>query len=1766
MRITKSYNETPKGIQLEFDPELSNADLKQYLISVGFKNANRNKSVWYIRGVRPSYDRYASALENASKEGKDLLEVKIEPSYKAIRDNIDHKLFSLVTASIEFEDQEIKNKHYVVFEDFRVSAEDIANRFLTSLLGDKFKGLKVTAKNFKEKARNAFDEGRIITGVSESNDVRKKTVATRKESSVSPISKSLTNNEEGIYTKTTAGERYEEFPLPLPLPIEAIVVIVKNKEGKFVNGMELRISNEFINEEFMYFPMKTDNSFSTKKEALSAVLLNVFDDIKSVIRKLEKGNENVITPLYKGLEVLFNYASEKGIDLPTIEFQGSKEIIVQSETKQLSLTNEEGIYTPETAGDRYEIIEIPFSKKAKYKATIRLVKDENEKFRFAVDFSRNVGTHFSSQGGGISHQRHDQYNLKSEAIRDALMIFVDNIQEGLRESYKSTGELKETRQVLKIALKNIGDFAEKQSIFLITEQSKNIIKDLNNENLLIDFPELQSKKLDNDSLSTIVEQFIEKLADLEDLSEIKETEDLIIGTRLFLEEALTHSNEESFIRDLKEIINRLESAEEPLLLEPEHIKNDYIEGINKLARLLRVKSLVNLSTSLTNENGVYTPETEEDRYEVLSIPFTKNLKFEATIKLVQDEQNQYLYGLSVTNTLSGWSGYSFSPSKEDSAYWSREDALEAAILQVLDGVQYEHTEALRIGASEALKKAYKKTILAIYDFADSIEIKLPDEKSKAVLPLSIDEEESKKREKAEKKTDDSSELEIEEDDEGTTSIIGNTQKRSIEETTTKTTDSKRVTVQSIIDKLTDLEIDTEGVTETIIATFRLALEEALQIENEETFIDSVIQTIEDQKDWIDDIEPEAVRNTFLDLILSNAAALGYTPFIVPHSSGYILEQAWTKLDSKIVTDFEEFINSRPDLITHTYYPDESEPHGLVIASDRDRISFQIFENNRITVDSHIPFVENVGYIGSTMSMTKLKKAIRYILSNPDKVVIPEKNEEKTKTENQHPVTTDIKRYDKTIPNVLSPYRVIELFNSGLYVKDAKKVQQVAPYLLEASDDNLSELTAKELFELIQMAHPNDYGFAVTRSAMLREWEKRGQQIFEELGFPTDANYPYVNVNTGYRGVYRLQNIIGKYGKAQSWWSAAKNYRPIANLEKAIEIIEEEKADFKNQQLTHTNPKTGKPKSNKKDKELYRKINYKIEDLENSKKLIKSFLKTSKKKKSTQKSQDSKQIKNTSWEEFLYIDANEADRIRRKFKAQGFKVLFTGKEAFTRSLSVVELGLRWGYNQVKLDEKIEKEFNKWIEILSKEVEELEGKADKKSKQSKEFRIERIAALKQESKDLTALVEKEEKVFRDELFVEIGVRAKELGYVILDSDIANFRDYMIKNLFEGRIVENYPDEPIGKMVRILIDDFFVTNEKEEGQESWNPDYLDQVVAIMHDHYIKGERLSRKKIEAVKQEAGAPNLGVLWEAVELSWLLWYKQIYNLPIPFEQRLDQMTQFWDTVQPTYAYSDSSKELFKQYSTPCPIGAMVAEYTQMSDATRIFEPSAGNGLLVLGANPDKTHVNEIDKSRRYSLELQRFDTITHFNAAEPFPEELIQSFDVMVTNPPFASWDDSKFDKERWAQKYFNNQIDVAQHMRLEHFMAGLALYTLKNKGKAAIIIMGHVYFGSDGYIEKYKPFFNWLYRHYNVDDIINMNSYKLYNKQGAVTKTMLVLINGRKQTSEGVAPTKRENPLLEEIVNSFPELWERINSHIKRPGEYLLGVIISQLKIELGL
>ncbi|WP_046756614.1 Eco57I restriction-modification methylase domain-containing protein [Kordia jejudonensis] len=565
------------------------------------------------------------------------------------------------------------------------------------------------------------------------------------------------------------------------------------------------------------------------------------------------------------------------------------------------------------------------------------------------------------------------------------------------------------------------------------------------------------------------------------------------------------------------------------------------------------------------------------------------------------------------------------------------------------------------------------------------------------------------------------------------------------------------------------------------------------------------------------------------------------------------------------------------------------------------------------------------------------------------------------------IAKDIITKNKAIVRVLVPILANEPFQSGgVYVNERENLKIDFPELYTITAKELPNISGVNLFRLSQLGHPQEYGIDISRRAVHNEIEHRGESLFEEIGFPTDINYPYININTGYNSIQSLKYVIDKDGKNHWWWTALEHWRPVADIPKATAYIDNEIAKLLVDQQEYINPTTKRVKTKKEYREAYYNLDFEIKNLKKSKVCLKEYLTDS--------------------------------------------------------------------------------------------------------------------------------------------------------------------------IEEELIDNVtPSEPIP-----------------------NDSYIDRVIVAMHDAYMNGQRLTKKKIEDLRVSTDAPSLGALWEAVELSWLLWYKRLYQLPLPFYDRLIKMDNFWKKLQPTYAYSDSSKELFKQYSTPCPIGAIIAQYTGMDSAQSIFEPSAGNGLLLVGADPTITHVNEIDKSRRKSLTYQRFSKITTENAALPFPKEMNKKYDVVVTNPPFAKWEDSKEEKAFIIREYFHNHRGMNHYIRLEHLMAGLALRTMKNYGKAAIIIMGHLSFDADGTWKKYRPFFSWLYRHYKVDDVINMNSYKLYNKQGAVKETMLILIGGLKAIPEGVPPNLKEQPQLDTIVSSFTDLWMRVQTHIL-PN---IDVVLQQLKI----
>ena len=234
--------------------------------------------------------------------------------------------------------------------------------------------------------------------------------------------------------------------------------------------------------------------------------------------------------------------------------------------------------------------------------------------------------------------------------------------------------------------------------------------------------------------------------------------------------------------------------------------------------------------------------------------------------------------------------------------------------------------------------------------------------------------------------------------------------------------------------------------------------------------------------------------------------------------------------------------------------------------------------------------------------------------------------------------------------------------------------------------------------------------------------------------------------------------------------------------------------------------------------------------------------------------------------------------------------------------------------------------------------------------------------------------------------------------------------------------------------------------------------------------------------------------------------------------------------QPSLNQRDSERVMKQQYSTPAPYAFLADMYVKGNGKVieSALEPSAGNGMLTIGLPMDKVHVNDIDAQRLANLRRQGFKNVTSQDGTQPFADKDV---DVVVTNPPFGSATPKEYDGYKISS--------------LEGQMAINALESMKDDGRAAIIIGGKTEYAKNGSLNpKDKAFLGYLYSHYNVEDVINVDG-SLYAKQGTTYPTRIILINGRR-LNENVFPPVKDKARAE-TVKDYDELYKRIEDDILR-------------------
>jgi len=322
--------------------------------------------------------------------------------------------------------------------------------------------------------------------------------------------------------------------------------------------------------------------------------------------------------------------------------------------------------------------------------------------------------------------------------------------------------------------------------------------------------------------------------------------------------------------------------------------------------------------------------------------------------------------------------------------------------------------------------------------------------------------------------------------------------------------------------------------------------------------------------------------------------------------------------------------------------------------------------------------------------------------------------------------------------------------------------------------------------------------------------------------------------------------------------------------------------------------------------------------------------------------------------------------------------------------------------------------------------------------------------------------------------------------------------------------------------------------------------------------GQKDNKTTSQKLASQFGITNQSEVKELTELAIVRTAREYAHANTSFIERyLSIVNLYKNQVRLNHRTSESI--MLQQYSTPAPIAFLMGIWCGIDDPKmQCFEPSAGNGLLTIAAEPRQFIVNEISELRYKNLLTQGFKLVTKNDASLKMPEYQ-RSFDAVISNPPFGLL----------PQRVNVGPIRVH---KLDHLMALYALETMKPEGKAAFILGGHTHYNAQGLIAGRNRgnhavgdrfFFNYLHHYYNVVDVISIDG-ELYARQGTQFDVRVVLVDGVKKEPSGFAPMAEE--VNQTVVDTFEALYERFMTtyqKAERKPKELLKIKLQLLKLK---
>jgi len=163
----------------------------------------------------------------------------------------------------------------------------------------------------------------------------------------------------------------------------------------------------------------------------------------------------------------------------------------------------------------------------------------------------------------------------------------------------------------------------------------------------------------------------------------------------------------------------------------------------------------------------------------------------------------------------------------------------------------------------------------------------------------------------------------------------------------------------------------------------------------------------------------------------------------------------------------------------------------------------------------------------------------------------------------------------------------------------------------------------------------------------------------------------------------------------------------------------------------------------------------------------------------------------------------------------------------------------------------------------------------------------------------------------------------------------------------------------------------------------EHKEVLIKAFHSSLLEGETYARihqarKQAEAILGQSILPGsllTKVVDEAMEAAVVRVAPLLIQKSTTTYQAYDCLVELLDR-QPTLGVRSSTSVLQQAYSTPIPIAYFAATLAGITGETRVYEPTAGNGALLVTANPAKAIANELNHDRFAELQHRGYAQLT----------------------------------------------------------------------------------------------------------------------------------------------------------------------------------------------